>query len=170
MAWFWGSSSTDTKPSSPSSQNPTAEPQNSTSNPVSQPQSTESPNPSSIDSFIQNLEEETRIASSKFQRRSQLSSSDETSPPIEKTLGQIEDDLLPTDISIRQAFDAAFYCQSLGGKFNDIYRYGELKSCGGHWKDFWFAMRIRSTREPIRSGMSGVSIVIFYLYQICSYL
>jgi hypothetical protein len=33
--------------------------------------------------------------------------------------------LYPRQMSCRQAFDQAFYCQSLGGKFNDIYRYGE---------------------------------------------
>ncbi|KAK4952906.1 hypothetical protein LTR66_013696 [Elasticomyces elasticus] len=52
--------------------------------------------------------------------------------------------LLPRTMSCRQAFDAAFYCQSLGGKFNDIYRYGALRSCGEHWGDFWFCMRSRN--------------------------
>lgn len=37
--------------------------------------------------------------------------------------------LLPRSMSCRQAFDQAFYCQSLGGKFNDIYRHGQLRSC-----------------------------------------
>lgn len=46
-------------------------------------------------------------------------------------------------MSCRQAFDQAFYCQSLGGKFNDIYRHGHLNSCSEQWGAFWFCMRVR---------------------------
>jgi hypothetical protein len=56
-------------------------------------------------------------------------------------------------MSCRQAFDSAFYCQSLGGKFNDIYRYGELKSCNDHWADFWFCMRIKSKAESVKKEL-----------------
>ena len=52
--------------------------------------------------------------------------------------------LYPRQMSCRQAFDQAFYCQSLGGKFNDIYRYGELRSCSDNWNAFWFCMRIKT--------------------------
>jgi hypothetical protein len=51
--------------------------------------------------------------------------------------------LYPRSMSCRQAFDQAFYCQSLGGKFNDIYRYGSLNSCSEQWGAFWFCMRVR---------------------------
>ncbi|KAF2770800.1 hypothetical protein EJ03DRAFT_388606 [Teratosphaeria nubilosa] len=54
------------------------------------------------------------------------------------------DALYPVTMSCRQAFDQAVYCQSLGGKFNDIYRYGQLKDCGEHWGAFWFCMRNRT--------------------------
>lgn len=53
------------------------------------------------------------------------------------------DALYPRSMSCRQAFDQAFYCQSLGGKFNDIYRYGSLNSCSEQWGAFWFCMRVR---------------------------
>ena len=53
------------------------------------------------------------------------------------------DALYPRSMSCRQAFDQAFYCQSLGGKFNDIYRYGSLNSCSEQWSAFWFCMRVR---------------------------
>lgn len=53
-------------------------------------------------------------------------------------------------MSCRQAFDQAFYCQSLGGKFNDIYRYGELKSCSDNWNAFWFCMRIKALPDHER--------------------
>ncbi|KAF2717947.1 hypothetical protein K431DRAFT_206898, partial [Polychaeton citri CBS 116435] len=58
--------------------------------------------------------------------------------------------LLPRDMSCRQAFDQAFYCQSLGGKFNDIYRYGTLKSCSEQWGAFWFCMRTRTLGDGER--------------------
>lgn len=56
----------------------------------------------------------------------------------------LEDSLYPTTMSCREAFDSAFYCQSLGGQFNAVYRYGGMQSCSDHWKDFWFCMRSKS--------------------------
>ena len=53
-------------------------------------------------------------------------------------------------MSCRAAFDSAFYCTSFGGKFNDIYRYGELRSCSEHWSDFWFCMRIKSKAKGVK--------------------
>lgn len=50
-------------------------------------------------------------------------------------------------MSCRAAFDSAFYCSSLGGHFNDIYRYGQLRSCSDHWNDFWFCMRTKNSRS-----------------------
>lgn len=47
-------------------------------------------------------------------------------------------------MSCRAAFDSAFYCSSLGGHLNDIYRYGQLRSCSEHWADFWFCMRTKN--------------------------
>ncbi|KAG9667539.1 hypothetical protein KCU99_g8882, partial [Aureobasidium melanogenum] len=60
------------------------------------------------------------------------------------------DALYPRQMSCRQAFDQAFYCQSLGGKFNDIYRYGELRSCSDNWNAFWFCMRIKTLPDRER--------------------
>ena len=54
------------------------------------------------------------------------------------------DALYPRTMSCRQAFDQAFYCQSLGGKFNDIYRFGHIQSCSEQWGAFWFCMRTKS--------------------------
>ncbi|KAF2642662.1 hypothetical protein P280DRAFT_380544, partial [Massarina eburnea CBS 473.64] len=50
----------------------------------------------------------------------------------------------PTTMSCRAAFDSAFYCTSLGGHFNDIYRYGSLRSCSEHWADWRFCMSLKS--------------------------
>jgi hypothetical protein len=49
----------------------------------------------------------------------------------------------PTHMSCRAAFDSAFYCTSLGGKFNDIYRYGELRPCTEQWADWRFCMGLK---------------------------
>lgn len=66
--------------------------------------------------------------------------------------------LYPRTLSCRQLFDQAFYCQSLGGKFNDIYRYGQLQSCSEHWSAFWFCMRIRTLESAERERQ----VVDFY--------
>ncbi|KAF2678292.1 hypothetical protein K458DRAFT_423238 [Lentithecium fluviatile CBS 122367] len=55
------------------------------------------------------------------------------------------DPSLPTTMSCRAAFDSAFYCASLGGHFNDIYRYGQLRSCSEHWADWRFCMTLTNT-------------------------
>lgn len=55
------------------------------------------------------------------------------------------DPTLPRTMSCRAAFDSAFYCSSLGGHFNDLYRYGQLRSCSDHWNDFWFCMRTKNS-------------------------
>lgn len=53
------------------------------------------------------------------------------------------DSLYPTEISCRSAFDYAFFCQSFGGQFVNVYRYGGFRSCSNHWDDFWLCMRTR---------------------------
>lgn len=56
-------------------------------------------------------------------------------------------------MSCRQAFDNAFYCQSLGGQFNNVYRYGELKDCKTHWAEFWFCMRTKNKSEESKAEL-----------------
>ncbi|OCT52385.1 hypothetical protein CLCR_10793 [Cladophialophora carrionii] len=51
--------------------------------------------------------------------------------------------LYPTDMSCRSAFDYAMFCQSFGGQFVNVYRYGSFRSCSNHWDDFWLCMRTR---------------------------
>lgn len=58
----------------------------------------------------------------------------------------------PQAMNCRQQFDQAFYCQSLGGKFNDIYRYGEFKSCSEQWGAFWFCMRTRTLDDDAKAA------------------
>ncbi|KAL6243561.1 hypothetical protein RBB50_009554 [Rhinocladiella similis] len=54
------------------------------------------------------------------------------------------DSLYPTEISCRSSFDYAMFCQSFGGQFVNIYRYGSFRSCSNHWDDFWLCMRTRN--------------------------
>lgn len=60
------------------------------------------------------------------------------------------DSLYPTQISCRSAFDYAFFCQSFGGQFVNIYRYSTFRSCANHWEDFWLCMRTRNWDEKDR--------------------
>lgn len=53
-----------------------------------------------------------------------------------------------------QAFNQAFYCQSLGGQWNNIYRYGSVRSCSENWDDFWFCMRVKGYQAgPVKDNM-----------------
>ncbi|OAX85035.1 hypothetical protein ACJ72_00595 [Emergomyces africanus] len=61
--------------------------------------------------------------------------------------------LYPTTMSCRSAFDYAFFCQSFGGQWVNVYRYGELRSCSEHWSDFWFCMRTRSYSDEEKAKM-----------------
>ena len=63
--------------------------------------------------------------------------------------------LYPRTMSCRQAFDQAFYCQSLGGKFNDLYRYGGIRSCSPQWSQFWFCMRVRTLSDKEREHQTA---------------
>lgn len=66
-------------------------------------------------------------------------------PNGEPRLSPLAESLLPTTMNCEQAFNFAFYCQSLGGQWNYIYRYGTVRSCGEHWDDFFFCMRAKGT-------------------------
>ncbi|KAJ4295320.1 hypothetical protein N0V90_007331 [Kalmusia sp. IMI 367209] len=59
---------------------------------------------------------------------------------------------LPVTMSCRAAFDAAFYCSSFGGHFNDIYRYGQLRSCSEHWADWRFCMSLSGASTEGRAN------------------
>ncbi|KAI9816361.1 MAG: hypothetical protein M1832_005118 [Thelocarpon impressellum] len=74
-------------------------------------------------------------------RHSPAGSGEDAAPPMSSIAPE---SLYPTRMSCREAFDSAFYCQSMGGQFNNLYRYGGMKDCGGHWGAFWFCMRTKS--------------------------
>jgi hypothetical protein len=56
-------------------------------------------------------------------------------------------------MSCRAAFDSAFYCSSLGGHFNHIYRYGELKPCSEHWADWRFCMGLKTRTKADKAAL-----------------
>ncbi|RYP14367.1 hypothetical protein DL765_006412 [Monosporascus sp. GIB2] len=95
-------------------------------------------------------------ASSSSDSSQQQPPSDPGSPPAPTTttpdqssttpqrLDPLSESLLPTTMSCRAAFDAAFHCNSLGGQWTSVYRSGGVRSCSDHWDDFWFCMRTRA--------------------------
>lgn len=62
------------------------------------------------------------------------------------------DSLYPTEISCRTALDYALFCQSFGGQFVNVYRYGTFRSCSNHWQDFWLCMRTRRWDQKVRES------------------
>ncbi|KKY15192.1 hypothetical protein UCRPC4_g06419 [Phaeomoniella chlamydospora] len=61
--------------------------------------------------------------------------------------------LAEEQVSCRTAFDYAFYCQSMGGQFTNVYRYGELRSCSHLWDEFWLCMRTKSYSDERKRKM-----------------
>lgn len=148
MGWLWSSSTAAT----PSAAQGNA-PQNSQLEPdhAAAPQQAPSPKAPTHDeiidkelqSFLQELEAGSKPSSTKYNRvPTQPPSLDGSHPTAsDEPLG---DQILPTTMSCRDAFDAAFYCNSMGGQFNHLYRYGSVGSCSENWNDFWFCMRTRT--------------------------
>lgn len=141
---------------------------------------TPAPQPASetFESFIKDLERPpnspTPSTATQFQTSSSTSQ-DTATPDNAKLLDISPSALYPRTMSCRQAFDQAFYCQSLGGKFNDIYRYGSLQSCSENWNQFWFCMRNRTfggehdgpadsafTAGPGSAGAKGERVAEYY--------
>ncbi|KAI1479514.1 hypothetical protein F4774DRAFT_127825 [Daldinia eschscholtzii] len=107
----------------------------------SHPESETRRNPSSI---LPQTESTTSQSSSSSITSLFWSSPSPPEPTIPATLDPVTESLLPTSMSCRQAFDAAYHCNSLGGQWVSVYRSGEMRSCSEHWDDFWFCMRTRT--------------------------
>lgn len=146
MGWLWSAAAspstsqenTITSPQ-PKSQPPPISQQSPRSKPLSQEELAEK----ELQSFLQEIEADTRPSSTKYNRVPRQP------PPLDASHSTtskepLSEQLLPTTMSCREAFDAAFYCNSLGGQFNNLYRYGTVGSCSENWSDFWFCMRTRS--------------------------
>ncbi|APA07893.1 hypothetical protein SS1G_00495 [Sclerotinia sclerotiorum 1980 UF-70] len=153
MGWF---SSSAEKTASSAAGTPVSSPSSTpTSTPQTKALSRDEIAEQELNSFIRELEAETHPSSTKYNRvprdpppePSHSQSSTQTSPqtpPQNDTSEPLSTQLLPTTMSCRTAFDAAFYCQSLGGQFNNLYRYGTARDCSDTWSDFWFCMKTRT--------------------------
>ncbi|KIX94116.1 uncharacterized protein Z520_10142 [Fonsecaea multimorphosa CBS 102226] len=85
--------------------------------------------------------------------QSQGTKSKPSAAPSQQTPGATDispDSIYPTEISCRSAFDYAMFCQSFGGQFVNVYRYGSFRSCSNHWDDFWLCMKTRNWKKEDR--------------------
>ncbi|KAI9374567.1 hypothetical protein BJX61DRAFT_289513 [Aspergillus egyptiacus] len=151
MGWFWSKSSTPKDESQPTAQSPPTE---SLSSPQPQPQSHSQPlsREEKADAEFKKLwadleSDINQPASSQTQQPSSTSKSDIVTPPASIA----PESLYPDTMSCRSAFDYAFFCQSLGGQFVNVYRYGELRSCSEHWENFWLCMKTRTFSDKEKS-------------------
>lgn len=158
MGWLWSSPSsaatngtTIDKPAPPPTQSTTQPPLPSQSTPSKPAPTRAELEEAELQSFLKDIDlNVTKPESSTKYKRSSTTSSSPSTPAsaLNDPNAPLAEQLLPTTMSCRQAFDTAFYCNSLGGRFNDVYRYGTIKSCSGEWSDFWFCMRTRTQSSP----------------------
>jgi len=148
MGWLWSTSTAVTPATSQG--NAIASPQSesqpslaSQQTPSSKPLTQEELAEKELQSFLQEIEADTRPSSTKYNRVPRQPPPPDASHSTTSN-EPLSEQLLPTTMSCREAFDAAFYCNSLGGQFNNLYRYGTVGSCSETWSDFWFCMRTRS--------------------------
>lgn len=154
MVWLWSDSI-------PTPSSPTAQDQNRPALAPEPPKASPSPNASprlpsrdelaeqELQSFLRDLEADVKPSSSKYNRVPRQPPTNSSIPSTRNNDGEepLSEQLLPKTMSCRVAFDEAFYCNSFGGRFNDLYRYGNLRSCSEHWDNFWFCMRTRGYSE-----------------------
>jgi len=102
--------------------------------------------------FLKELQSQTEREEKKAYEDKLQSKTPSTSPFASTSTDDISpDSLYPTEIYCRSAFDYAFFCQSFGGQFVNVYRYGGFRSCSNHWQDFWLCMRTRNWKEKDRA-------------------
>ncbi|KAG8625842.1 hypothetical protein KVT40_006243 [Elsinoe batatas] len=166
MGWWPFASSPSTTPADPSTSAPsssssppppTTQPSSllPPTTPTSKPPNRDEQAEAELTAFLASLESPPTPDSS--------STSPSTPPPAPTPWTRSESDISPASLrprtmSCRTLFDSAFYCASLGGKFNDIYRFGSLQPCSEHWDAFWFCMRTKSWGEKEK----GEAIARYY--------
>ncbi|PLB45385.1 hypothetical protein P170DRAFT_439154 [Aspergillus steynii IBT 23096] len=153
MGWWWNSSSpkeaspaSPAPPSSSSPQQPSSDPQPSARPP---PLTREEQADAEFKKLLASLEGDINSGSPKTSQ--QTSSPSESGPEATVPPSSIApESLYPDTMSCRSAFDYAFFCQSFGGQFVNVYRYGELRSCSEHWDNFWLCMKTRTWSDASR--------------------
>ncbi|KAK5056639.1 hypothetical protein LTR84_012171 [Exophiala bonariae] len=150
MGWFW-----DSKPATPAAASPldaTAPEPSVLATTPSPSQLPELAEQGKSDASFRDLlkefyAEELRSQEQKYKTKEGQSKASIDYEPVDIS----PDSLYPTSMSCRSAFDYAMFCQSFGGQFVNVYRYGEFRSCSNHWNDFWLCMRTRNIPERERA-------------------
>ncbi|KAL2002141.1 hypothetical protein VTN02DRAFT_591 [Thermoascus thermophilus] len=156
MGWWWSSAPRKDEqptnpPPAPSNDVPKLEPSTSTPpNPMSRDEKAEA----ELKAFLASLEG-TGDQSSSHPPTFAPSSHAQFPEPISKKADEppssiAPESLYPDTMSCRSAFDYAFFCQSFGGQFVNVYRYGELRSCSEHWENFWLCMKTKTYPDEER--------------------
>ena len=141
MGWLWGSSPKDTSKDIPSTINPETTKQNA-------PPMTLTPDEQADLEFSQILAD-LRSEDASLSKQSGLTPNGNAVPETPQSAISPES-LYQDTMSCRNAFDYAFFCQSFGGQFVNVYRYGELRSCSDHWDNLWLCMKTRTWPEDLR--------------------
>lgn len=150
MSWFWGSSKTKTvaQPSQATPQDDAPSQAESTfaseTSIPSQPLSREEQSDHALMELLKEFEVEAE--KEKVRRIRAKESGNTGTVPIPDDISP--DSLYPTEMSCRSSLDYALFCQSFGGQFVNVYRYGSFRSCSNHWSDFWLCMRVRNWDNP----------------------
>lgn len=97
------------------------------------------------------LLKEIEIEQSKSQIQRSKAKENGTSTTAPEPADITPDAIYPTEMSCRSALDYAMFCQSFGGQFVNVYRFGEFRSCKNHWSDFWLCMRTRSWDDQAKA-------------------
>ncbi|KAE8146133.1 hypothetical protein BDV25DRAFT_133178 [Aspergillus avenaceus] len=147
MGWWWSSSKNESQ--APPSSN--AQPASNISSSLPSPPQTmtrEEQADAEFKQLLASLEADVNKASSTSPQPSESNESIPQSSPSSIA----PESLYPDTMSCRSAFDYAFFCQSFGGQFVNVYRYGELRSCSEHWDNFWLCMKTRTWSDGARKN------------------
>lgn len=147
MGWWWNSSSQKDDSASSAPQKQTRSQYVPQRSPTRDEQAAEAEFKQLLAAFDSNNDTK---QTSKSIDTSSPNAGDFTTPAKPTTSSIAPESLYPDTMSCRSAFDYAFFCQSFGGQFVNVYRYGELRSCSDHWDNFWLCMRTRSFPEAER--------------------
>ncbi|KAE8159087.1 hypothetical protein BDV40DRAFT_274106 [Aspergillus tamarii] len=150
MGWWWSSSSpTKSEPQTISSFDTKPAPENS-GTPTSQTRTLarEERADAELKQLLASLEGDINKVSEVSQESSSSAESPESTSSPPSSIAP--ESLYPDTMSCRSAFDYAFFCQSFGGQFVNVYRYGELRSCSEHWDNFWLCMKTRTWSDGAR--------------------
>ncbi|KAL4786714.1 hypothetical protein BJX76DRAFT_87659 [Aspergillus varians] len=143
MGWLWNSSSPKKDESQPTQPSPPPAPESLPTPPQPQKLSREEQADAEFTKLWASLKSD--INQSEQSQQSSATPTQSSAPDLQSPPASIApDSLYPDTMSCRSAFDYAFFCQSLGGQFVNVYRYGELRSCSEHWENFWICMKTRT--------------------------